>query len=352
MPKDERIMPYPLLFEPILKEKVWGGRRLERLGKVLPQDPSVLVGESWELADLASTSPTGGGGDPAHSHITNGPLTGKTIGHALEQWKDDLLGEAIFERECRTQGTDTPAFPLLLKYLDASEHLSVQVHPSPEYAAAHDDAHLKTESWYILDAEPMGDEPPLIFKGLAPGVTEEDLRQRIADGTLPEVLLSEPAIPGQCHTLESGTVHALGAGVLVAEVQTPSDTTFRLYDWTKEYDRPPRALHVDQAVACIDFDAGPAPEPMAAPDGAVLSRVAATDFYSIDDARPDENGLTVPPDSCALIMTIAGSGWIVCDGLEDTPISVGVTAAIPAAIAATTRIVADEHLRVLLVALV
>jgi len=228
----------------------------------------------------------------------------------------------------------------------------VQVHPSPAYAAAHPDAHLKTESWFILDAEPMGDGHPLVFKGLVPGVTEDELRERIADGSLPEILRSEPAIPGQCHTLESGMVHALGAGVLVAEVQTPSDTTFRLYDWTKEYDRLPRALHVDQAIECIDFEAEPPPEPIAAPDGAVLARVAGTDFYTIDDARPDDDGLALPPDSCALLMTIAGSGHIVCHGHEDTPISVGMTAAVPAAIAATTRIVSDEHLRVLLIELV
>jgi len=342
--------PYPLLFEPILKEKVWGGRRLARLGKVLPGDGSVLVGESWELADLASTSPTGGGGEAAHSVIANGALKGKRIGDAMGLWKAGLLGEAIYRREAAAAGTDTPPFPLLLKYLDAGEHLSVQVHPSPAYAASHPGAHLKTESWFILDAEPIGEAAPVVFKGLRAGVDEAELRRRVADGTLAEVLLREPAVPGDCHTLLSGTVHALGAGVLVAEVQTPSDTTFRLYDWTAEYARPPRALHVDEAVACIDFDAGEPLEARTAPAGAARARVAETEFYTIDDERP--GGASLAADACALIMTIAGSGRIVSEGLADTPISVGATALVPAAIAGKTRIVADEHLRVLLIGLV
>jgi mannose-6-phosphate isomerase len=342
--------PYPLIFEPILKQKVWGGRRLARLGKPLPADPAVLIGESWELADMESTSPSGGGGEPARSIIANGPLKGSTISAALALWKADLLGADIYARRAAAHGTDTPPFPLLLKYLDASEHLSVQVHPSPACARADPDAHLKTESWFILDAEPMHDRAPVIFKGLAQGVDEDELRRRIADNSLPEVLRAGPAVPGDCHTLESGTVHALGAGVLVAEVQTPSDTTYRLYDWTAEYRRPPRAMHLDQAIRCIDFNAPAPPGPRAAPPGAARARVAATDFYTIDDARPADD--TLPPDACALVMTIAGRGLIESGGLPDTPLALGDTALVPAAIAGRTRIRAHEHLRVLLISLV
>ena len=148
----------------------------------------------------------------------------------------------------------TPAggFPLLVKYLDAREHLSVQVHPSPDYAKSHEGAHLKTESWLILDA----DEGAMLYKGLKPGTSGADLQRAIESGTVPDLLIAEPAVVGQCHTLPSGTVHALGAGVLVAEVQTPSDTTFRVYDWAKEYGRDGRELHIDQALECADL--GPA----------------------------------------------------------------------------------------------
>ncbi len=343
--------PYTLLFQPILKSKVWGGRRLGRFGKPLPDDPNNMIGESWELADLAATSPTGGGGDPAHSQVTNGPLAGQPIANATAAWKSDLLGDSIYERECQKQHTETPAFPLLLKYLDASEHLSVQIHPSPAYAASHADAHLKTESWFILDAEPMGDHAPVIYKGLKPGTDEATLRKHIAEGTLAEVLISEPAIPGACHTLPSGTVHALGGGVLVAEVQTPSDTTFRLYDWTKEYGRAERALHIDQAIECTDFTDGTPPESLAAPDGATQSRVASTEFYTIDDTRPTDTPIHLPAGACTLLMTIAGSGRVVTEGRADTPLTVGTTALVPAAIAGITALESDEHLRVLVIGL-
>lgn len=343
--------PYTLLFEPILKQKVWGGRRLSRLGKSLPVDSSVMIGESWELADLAMTSPTGGGGDPAHSIIANGPLAGRPVAAATALWKARLLGDTIYERFCQSQHTDTPAFPLLLKYLDASEHLSVQIHPSPHYAATHPDAHLKTESWYILDAEPMNNTAPVIYKGFKPGIDESAVREHIAEGTLVDILLSEPAIPGVCHTLPSGTVHALGAGVLVAEVQTPSDTTFRLYDWTHEYGRPERALHIDEALACIDFDNPHTPMPISAPSGSTKSRMATTDDYTIDEIRPDEEPATLPDGACALIMTIAGQGHITAPGHPDTPIAVGDTALVPAALAGSTTLRSEGHLRVLVIAL-
>src|SRR5437762_3181589 len=121
-------------------EKVWGGRRLEAFGKRLPAGKK--IGESWELADLASTSPSGGGGAPARSVIGGGSLAGKTLADAMAMWGRDLMGDA---RRAPSGG-----FPLLVKFLDASENLSVQVHPSPAYAAAHRDAHLKTECWYII----------------------------------------------------------------------------------------------------------------------------------------------------------------------------------------------------------
>lgn len=272
---------YPLVLEPILKEKVWGGRRLASYGKALPD--GATIGESWELADLASTSASGGGGDAAISVIHNGVMKGKTIRDAISAWGVGMLGNAKLSSE--------GGFPLLVKYLDAREHLSVQVHPSPAYAAAHVDAHLKTESWFVLDAEPGA----VIYKGLKDGVTRADLQAAIESGTVPEVMRSMEAVVGECHTLESGTVHALGAGVLVAEVQTPSDTTFRVYDWANEYGREGRELHVEQAVECASFEA-PSSGVMAdlsissakmgagGPPkmGAARTRVSKTDFYTMD----------------------------------------------------------------------
>lgn len=334
---------YPLILEPILKPKVWGGRRLAEYAKHLPADEP--TGESWELADLASTSTSGGGGDSAHSKITNGELAGKTIRDAINQWGTDLLGDAKL--------TEDGGFPLLVKYLDAREHLSIQVHPSPEYAAAHPDAHLKTESWFILDAQP--DEqgnPPVIYKGFKEGITPDDLKSAIELGTVPEIMRTEHAVPGHCHTLPSGTVHALGAGVLVAEIQTPSDTTFRVYDWAKEYHRAGRELHIDQAVECASFDHPPVAEhaeAFLADDMANLStmppkigstrhRVASTDFYTIDivSASCESVPLAAVGDdrnTPIVVMLLKTMGASVATKDAEHQLEPGQTVLIPASIA-------------------
>lgn len=335
--------PYPLILEPILKPKVWGGRRLAEYAKHLPPDEP--TGESWELADLDSTSASGGGGDSAHSKITNGPLTGKTIRDALQQWGTDLLGDASLFPE--------GSFPLLVKYLDAREHLSIQVHPSPAYAAAHPNAHLKTESWFILDAQPDADgNPPVIYKGFQEGVTANDLKAAIENATVPDIMRTELAVPGCCHTLPSGTVHALGAGVLVAEIQTPSDTTFRVYDWAKEHAREGRELHIAQAVECASFDHPPVAEhaeAFLADDMATMSampprigstrqRVATTDFYTIDivSASCESVPLAAPDDTRntpIVVMLLKTMGASLATTDAEHQLEAGQTALIPASIA-------------------
>jgi mannose-6-phosphate isomerase len=254
------VRPYPLLLEPILMEKVWGGSRLCRLGKQCA--PGAKIGESWELADLGSTSPSGGGGGEARSKILNGALAGGSLHDAVRAWSDALRGEVKL--------TPSGGFPLLVKFLDAAENLSVQVHPSREYAAAHAGCHLKTECWYIIDAEPGS----VIYKGIRPGISREDFARHIQSGTVVEDLIAVPAARSDCHLLPSGTCHALGAGVLVAEVQTPSDTTFRVFDWG----RTGRELHIEQALECIEF--GPAPEATRS-DGRMWTRLVRTDFFNL-----------------------------------------------------------------------
>ncbi|MDQ7012819.1 MAG: class I mannose-6-phosphate isomerase [Planctomycetota bacterium] len=306
--------PYVLTFEPILKEKVWGGRRLGRLGKVLPR--GVDVGESWEIADLASTSSGGGGGGAARSIIANGPLAGNSLHDAMTLWGEGLLGGA--------QPSGAGGFPLLVKFLDAREHLSVQVHPSPAYACAHPEAHLKTECWYVVDAEPGS----VIYKGVKPGVTREDVAGALRTGQgegVVELLAAVPAVVGECHNLPSGTVHALGAGVLVAEVQTPSDTTFRVYDWAKEYGRAGRELHVEQALACIDF--GPAAAATVS-KGSGVTRLVSTPFYAVDEigsgAKYDTGPLGCCVVACVKDGARVGGLTLSLGGIALVPASVSV----------------------------
>jgi mannose-6-phosphate isomerase len=292
---------YPLVFEPMLLAKVWGGRRLERFGKRLPTGER--IGESWEIADLPSTSAGGAGGGPRCSVVASGPMKGRGIGEVLAGWGD--------------------SFPLLVKLLDAREHLSVQVHPSPAYAAAHPGAHLKCECWYVLAAEPGS----VIYKGVRPGVSAASFRHAIESGTVPQVMLSVPAVVGQAHELPSGTVHALGAGVLVAEVQTPSDTTFRVYDWAEEYGRAGRELHIDEAMACIDW--GPAP---AAGTGDPLCDNA---HFRVREVRGHCQEVELGPlPGCVGVMIVGGMGASLASrsgSFEEVPGRPGTTVLIPSA---------------------
>ena len=216
--------PYPLKFNPILKERIWGGRRLTELfGKALP--PGVRIGESWELADLPNDK----------SIIANGELAGMTIGGVANRYPGEIMGNERF----------IGPFPLLVKFLDAEDVLSVQVHPDEETCRRMGRGEPKTECWYIVAAEPGA----VIYKGLKKGVNRTELEAAIASGTVADTLMNVEVAAGQCHMLPAGTPHAIGAGLVVAEIQTPSDTTYRVFDWGRvdEAGRP-RQLHIAEAV--------------------------------------------------------------------------------------------------------
>lgn len=310
--------PYPLVTEPILKEKVWGGRRLASLAKPLPDDDAP-IGESWELADLASTSADGAGGDAAHSLIANGEMQGLTLPEGVRAMGANLLG--------RLRLTRNAGFPILAKYLDAHENLSVQVHPSPAYAQANPEAHLKTESWYVVDAAPGAK----IYRGVKPGVTRDAFARAIENGTVADHLIAIDARPGDAHHLPSGTVHALGAGVLVAEVQTPSDTTFRVFDWG----RAGRTLHVGPALECIDFAPHDA-TPIRA-NGADRCTLVSTPHYTLSEVRglgDTERAFELPGDAPVLWMVIRGAGRLASnvDRFEPVHFEAGTTILLPAAL--------------------
>lgn len=223
----------PLVFEPIFKPKIWGGRNLARLlGKQLPTDEA--YGESWECADLEN----------GQSIVARGPAKGQSLHELIETWGRDLMG--------RVELVDG-RFPLLIKFLDAEQDLSVQVHPDPETAARLGGAvRVKHEAWTILEAR--GDA--CIYRGVRPGTTVDTLRKAMADR--PEAILDHlqqiPVKAGQTYFLPSGTLHALGAGVVVAEIQTPSDITYRLYDWGRVRPDSDAGLHVEQGLECIRTD--------------------------------------------------------------------------------------------------
>src|SRR6267378_1553299 len=224
-------MLYPLIFQPAFKERVWGGRELERLyGKTLP--PGAIIGESWEISDRPGDA----------SVIANGPLAGKDLRWLMEHHAAEILGGAKPAAEGR--------FPLLCKILDARDKLSLQVHP-PASKAAELKGEPKTEMWFIADAAPDAS----LYVGLKRGVTRAEFEQKISDGSVAECFHRIPVRAGDTMFLPSGRVHAIGDGLVIFEIQQNSDTTYRVFDWNRVgLDGKPRDLHVAQSLASIDFN--------------------------------------------------------------------------------------------------
>ncbi len=224
-------MLYPFVFRPVFKDRIWGGRELERLfAKKLPAGQP--VGESWEISDRPGDA----------SVIANGPLAGKTLRWLMENHAAEILGDAKSAAEGR--------FPLLCKILDAREKLSLQVHP-PADKAKELNGEPKTEMWFIADAAPDAS----LYVGLKRGVTRADFEKKIADGTVADCFHRIPVKTGDAMFLPSGRVHAIGAGLVIFEIQQNSDTTYRVFDWNRVgLDGQPRELHVAQSLASIDFN--------------------------------------------------------------------------------------------------
>ena len=234
MPQKKSWQAYPLRFAPILKRTIWGGRRLaEKLDK--PLGPETDYAESWEIVDHGEDQ----------SVAINGPLAGQTLKEILANDAKTILGNA----------TSPPQFPLLLKYLDCNRVLSVQVHPDDNYGARMSPPDLgKTEAWYVVESEPDS----LIYAGLKEGVCREDLADAIDQGTTESLLNAFHPNAGDVVFIPAGTVHALGAGLLVAEIQQSSNTTFRLFDWNRVgSDGSTRPLHLHESLEVADFDSGP-----------------------------------------------------------------------------------------------
>ena len=308
-------MLYPFTFRPIFKERVWGGRELERLyHKPLP--PGVPIGESWEISDRP--------GDV--SVIANGTLAGKDLRWLMENHSADLLGEA------RPQGG---RFPLLIKILDAQDKLSLQVHPPPAKAAELG-GEPKTEMWYVAEAAPGAE----LYVGLKRGVTRAEFEQRIKAGTVAECFHRVSVRPGDAMFLPSGRVHALGAGLIIFEVQQNSDTTYRVFDWNRlGLDGKPRELHIPQSLASIDFnDYEPSLLPRAfAQHGEHKVRSLVRDPLFTAEAQEASAGTNVPlrPNKMQIIALLAGSVQ-VDDGTGTLALAAGQFCLVPASLAQVT----------------
>ncbi|MEW6197272.1 MAG: type I phosphomannose isomerase catalytic subunit [Planctomycetota bacterium] len=285
------VSPIPLRFDPQFKEKPWGGRRLaELLHKKLPTGGP--IGESWELVGLAGQE----------SRVRDGPLAGRTLPELLSRWGPGLLDPARLH---------SGRFPLLIKFLDAQQSLSIQVHPKPAGTGAPTPG-VKPEAWYVINAEPDAE----LYIGLKAGVTPAEVTQAAGTAVIADLLRAWPATAGACYLLPSGTPHALGAGIVVAEVQAPSDVTYRLYDWGRTgFDGRPRELHIQPALANIRYDVTEAmirpPVRHVALPYAHAERLVESGAFIIDRLCGVRGPLVIPPGRLRVWIMLSGCARVI-----------------------------------------
>ncbi|WZO99434.1 type I phosphomannose isomerase catalytic subunit [Isosphaeraceae bacterium EP7] len=303
----------PLRFEPILKRLIWGGRRL---GTVLrkPIGDAADYAESWELSDHREDV----------SVVADGPLKGTSLRTLVREHADALFGS----------GKAHPRqFPLLVKFLDANQVLSVQVHPDDALGRRLVDDNGKTEAWVILHAEPGS----LIYAGLNEGVTRDQFARAFETGEFEPLLHAFEAKVGQCILIPAGTVHAIGAGVLLAEIQQMSDATFRVHDWHRVGpDGKPRTLHPAQALEATDFQAGPvrplesAAQPIA---GGTRETLASSDYFRMERLTLGAPTQIGSHDRFTIVLGMEGDS-VVRKGPDGRPetLKAGETLLLPAAL--------------------
>ncbi len=302
----------PLIFKPLFRPKIWGGRNLERLlDKQLP--PGGPIGESWECADL----------DEGQSVVATGPAAGRTLHDLVNSWGADLLGRAPLVGD---------RFPLLIKFLDAVQPLSIQVHPDAATAARlGPNARPKEEMFYVIDAAPGG----CIYLGLRPGVSRDDLSAAARNGGIESLLNRIPVKAGQSFHARPGTVHALGAGVVVAEVETPSDTTYRLHDWGRIRAGSDAGLHVEEALECVCLDNDAPPPPPRTHVGGLfttVTRLTECAAFVVEKVRFVEGmQMEIPYAELVVWVVLAGRGTIRHIGGEQV-FKTGDVVVLPAAL--------------------
>ena len=302
---------YPLKFKPIFKERVWGGEKLKSVMKRDLENDN-KIGESWELSSVE--------GDL--SIVANGFLEGNDIRELTEIYMGDLVGEKIYEKF----GIE---FPLLFKLIDSAERLSVQVHPNDDFALERHRAYGKTEMWYVLDA----DENSRIYVGFNRRIDREEFKTRVGNGSLTEVINVEDAKPGDVFFLPAGRIHAIGEGLLIAEIQQTSDVTYRIYDWGRENNpATAREMHTELAEDVIDYEPGKAYKThyVSKPEG--VTELVKCRYFTVNlvsaskSTERDYSAL----DSFVVYMCTEGAALLECDEGVTERISKGETVLIPA----------------------
>lgn len=224
---------YPLKFYPILKEKIWGGEKLMQLLNKTSDKKN--IGESWEISDVEGNT----------SIVSNGTLKGKSLKELIITYKGDLVGQKVYEQFGNK-------FPLLIKFIDAKTPLSIQLHPHDDLALKRHNSFGKTEMWYVMDA----DEKANLIVGFKETTTAENYLYHLENKSLVDILNFDLVKKGDVYFIPTGRIHAIGAGVMLAEIQQTSDITYRIYDWDRvDHNGNSRDLHTDDAIEAINYTA-------------------------------------------------------------------------------------------------
>lgn len=303
---------YPLKFETVLKEKVWGGNALVTRYNKKPAS-SVQIGESWELSAVAENM----------SVISNGFLAGNNIEEIIEVYMGDITGDSIYEKF----GNE---FPLLIKFIEAREDLSIQVHPGNELAKERHKAYGKTEMWYILE----GEKGAKIYTGFNDGVTKEMYQEALKNDKLVDLLNIESAEPGDTFFTPAGRIHAIGAGTVLIEIQQTSDITYRIFDWNrKNSGKAKRELHTDLALDAIDFTASGKSKIRKEPELNKTDNLVSCKYFNTNSLRFDTtiNKEYYLNDSFVVYICISGKFHIHWDNKHET-VTKGETVLLPAMI--------------------
>ncbi|TDY14275.1 type I phosphomannose isomerase catalytic subunit [Meridianimaribacter flavus] len=301
---------YPIKFTPILKDKIWGGQKLKTLLNKTSDLPN--IGESWEISDVEGDT----------SVVANGALKGQTLKQIQETYKEDLIGLQNY----RVFGNK---FPLLIKFIDAKQDLSIQLHPNDELAAKRHNSFGKTEMWYVMQA----DEGSNLIVGFNKKMDAETYISHLENKTLTEILNFDKVKVGDTYFIEVGRVHAIGAGVVVAEIQQTSDITYRVYDWDRVDDEGnERELHNDLAIDAIDFEMEDnfrvSYEKAKNQSNKMVScPYFTTSYLDVDSTLKKENN----HDSFLIYMCVEGEAQITTDSAIET-IKKGETILLPAAV--------------------
>lgn len=306
---------YPLKFKPVLKDKIWGGEKIKSvLG--IEFSPLTNCGEAWVISGVESNPVL----------VSNGFLEGNELNELVEIYMGDLTGDDLYNR----YGNE---FPLLIKFIDAADWLSIQVHPDDELAAARGIGNGKTEMWYIMSA----DEEAELITGFKKDTTEEEYLEYLNSKRLPELLNRETVKAGDAFYMPAGRVHALGPGILLAEIQQTSDTTYRIYDWERTDDKgQPRELHTEEALEAIDFKAHDDYRSEYAIKENASSNIVSSPYFTTNIISLNKTIAKdyAELDSFVIYICVEGDLTIVHDGEEEKQVSLkkGEAVLIPAII--------------------